>query len=100
MHDQDKFVKFYDLLSFLELPVPKELPAPVEGEKKDPESNYEAPKDSLPLLKPLYQFKNNKKLSTMLKVGFKTPQTKSGAIEGLLIADKVGEIHFLNIKNL
>ena len=36
----------------------------------------------------------------MLKVGFKTPQAKSGAIEGLLIADKVGEIHFLNIKNL
>jgi hypothetical protein len=64
MFVEDKMVKFYDLQDF------------VKGEMN---------------LK--YQYKNWKKITTILDV-------KWGSVEGLLIGDKVGEIYFLNVQNL
>lgn len=64
MHEQDKLVKFYDLQDF------------IKGE-----------------MAPIYQYKNWKKLTTILDVKFSN-------VEGLLIGDKVGEIYFLNVQNL
>lgn len=49
-------------------------------------------------LTPLYQYKGWKKLSTIMDVKFK-PEGRD-EIEGIVIADKVGEIYFLNLKNL
>ena len=62
MHEADKLVKFYDWKDFLN-------------------GDLDSPK---------YQYKNWKKLTTILDVKFQN-------IEGLLIGDKVGEIYFLNV---
>lgn len=51
----------------------------------------------MPLVKPKYQYKNWKKITSILNVKFK-PGDK--VIEGLLVSDKVGEIFFLNLNNL
>ena len=53
---------------------------------------------NMPNVVPLHQYKNWKKLTNILNVKFKSAEDQE--IEGLLIADKVGEIHFLNINNL
>jgi hypothetical protein len=65
MHEADKLVKFYDWNDF------------VTGD----------------LSAPLYQYKNWKKLVTILDISVPN-------IQGLLIGDKVGEIYFLNVNNL
>jgi len=49
------------------------------------------------VVKPLYTYKNWKKVTTIRKLQFKHA---GGEEMGLIIADKVGEIFFLNLKHL
>ena len=72
-HEQDKLVKFYNLDEFLEQ------------------------KDDTLSIAPLYFFKNFKKVSAITDVSF---SMQGHNLRGLIIGDKVGEMHFLNIDNL